>query len=103
MRDRVERMRAYRWSSYRGYIGVDKAFEFVDEGPILAMMTGGKRNQRKGYGEYVENGLARTDGDLQEALKTASLGIKDQDFRLHGERIRNRKLKKQRRPEDASF
>lgn len=103
MSDRVERMRAYRWSSYRGYIGADKAFEFVDEGPILAMMAGGKNNKRKGYGEYVESGLARKDEDLREALKKRSLGIGDQNFQILVDRIRNRKLKMQWRPEDASF
>ena len=36
-------------------------------------------------------------------MNICSLGIGDQDFRVHVERIRNRKLKQLRRPEDASF
>ena len=103
LEDRIRKLRAYRWSSYRGYMGQTKQLAFVTEEPILAMMSGGKRRQRGSYREYVESGLARSDLELKEALTKRSMGIGDQDFRISIERIKNRTALSHRVSEDVSF
>lgn len=103
IQERTERLRTYRWSSYRGYAGLQPPSPFVDEEPILAMMAGGKRSRRKSYKQYVEEGLAGNDVELNQALKKRSLGIGDQNFRVFIERIRNQTLRDHRRSEDFSF
>ena len=101
--DRISALRAYRWSSYRGYAGITKQSKWVSEEPILAMMSGGTRGQRRSYREYVESGLATTDLELKDALAKRSIGIGDQDFRVSIERIKNRTALSHRRREDVSF
>ena len=103
LQERMERLRSYQWSSYRGYVGLEASAPFVDEDPILAMMAGGKRVRRKSYQQYVEEGLAGNDVELSEALKKRSLGIGDQNFRVFIERIRNQAMRNYRRGEDVSF
>ncbi len=101
--ERIPRLRAYRWSSYRGYIGEEKAADFVDMAPVRALVgILGKGGPRR-YREYVESGLAHTDADLEEVLKHSSKGIGDQDFRIQVERLRNRAMQKNRKREDVSF
>lgn len=101
--DRIGKLRKYRWSSYRGYAGLSKQLSFVSEGPILAMMSGGKRGQRRSYGKYVESGLATSDQELKDALAKRSKGIGDQDFRVFIERIANQTAQSHRVREDVSF
>ncbi len=101
--DRIEKLRAYRWSSYRGYVGLEKQRSLVSEEPILAMMSGGTRRQRRSYREYVESGLANSDLDLKEALAKRSMGIGDQEFRVSIERIKNRTGLSHRVREDINF
>ena len=101
--DRIRALRVYRWSSYRGYIGLAKPSSFVSEGQILGMMSGGKRRQRRSYREYVESGLARSDLDLKAALAKRSMGIGDHEFRVSIERIKNRTAMSNRVGEDISF
>ena len=101
--DRIEKLRAYRWSSYRGYIGQTKQLAFVSEEPILAMMSGGQRRRRRSYRDYVEGGVGRSDLELQEALAKRSKGIGDQAFRVSIERIRNETALSHRVGEDVSF
>ena len=37
MKDRLQHLRAYRWSSYRGYAGLEHPYAFVAEAPILRL------------------------------------------------------------------
>ena len=101
--ERIQALRGYRWSSYRGYGGFGKQASFVSEEPILAMMAGGKRNQRRSYRDYIESGLAKSDRDLENALENRSIGIGDQDFRVWIERLRDRTASSYRVREDVSF
>ena len=103
IQERRERLRSYRWTSYRGYAGFQPPSPFVDEQPILAMMAGGKRLRRKSYQQYVEEGLAGNDVELNQALKKRSLGIGDQNFRVFIERIHNQTQRDHRRREDVSL
>ncbi|MGI8957773.1 MAG: transposase [Chthoniobacterales bacterium] len=57
--ERRERLRAYRWSSYRGYAGLEKPLAFVQEDLVLGEMQVPKRNERVKYRRFVEDGLVR--------------------------------------------
>jgi len=103
IRERIEHLRAYGWSSYPGYIGRGKQWGFVDESPVLAMMAGGMASKRKSYREYVETGLATGDEEFQEALKASPSGIGEESFLKWVEGLRGRKLKRSARPEDLAF
>ena len=58
MAERIAVLRSYAWSSYRGYSGEGKAYDFVEQGPLLGQMQGRERDRTKRYREFVETGLA---------------------------------------------
>jgi len=101
--ERIEHLRRYRWSSYPGYVGQKQQFAFVDEGPILAMIGGRPAAQRRGYAQFVENGLAGSDEELMAALHASATGIGDEDFLRGLEARRAAKVRGWRRKEDVSF
>lgn len=59
IKERRARLRAWRWSSYRGYAGLERPNDLVDEELVLGSMDagveGGPRRQR--YRRLVEEGL----------------------------------------------
>ena len=58
--ERRERLRAYRWSSYRGYAGLEKPSEFLCEEMVLGEFAPGKKRLRESkvrYRRFVEGGL----------------------------------------------
>ncbi|MDC0267715.1 transposase [bacterium] len=103
IKERVTQLRAFRWSSYRGYIGKRKQDPFVDMIPVLKMVSIFGKGETHGYREYVEYGLANSDAELEEVLKQPFKGIGGEDFRVEIERIRSRTIKKTRIKEDVSF
>ena len=53
--ERLERLRGYRWSSYRAYLGVVSEPSWLEASAVLAMMGGGAMAQRRtAYRQYVE-------------------------------------------------
>lgn len=58
VRERVAQLRRYRWSSYRAYVGLEKAPEWLTCARILELngRAAGMERQRK-YREYVEQAL----------------------------------------------
>lgn len=103
LEERIDHLRSYPWSSYPGYIGRRKPFPFVDETPILAMMQGPKREQRRQYRKHVESGLAQSDEEFRQALKESPLCIGGAMFRARAEQLYDALLEGQPRPEDQSF
>jgi REP element-mobilizing transposase RayT len=101
--ERIQALRAYRWSSYSGYIGQAPALRFVDYGPVLAMMSGRAEGQRRCYREFVETGLATSDEDFANALKASPSAIGDEGFQQWVEHIRRKAARNRRRPEDMAF
>ena len=100
---RLAHLRAYGWSSYRGYAGLSKPYGFVDEAPLLALMDGPARKRRKAYRRFVEAGLAENDTEFRELIKASRWGIGGDAFQ---ERIwdPHTDLAGQvRRKEDVSF
>jgi putative transposase len=57
--ERRERLRAFRWSSYRGYAGLARPFDFVEESLVLGEFGGRPGQRRLGYRKFVEEGLSR--------------------------------------------
>ena len=70
VRERIARLRQYRWSSYRAYIGLARPPQWLDSEAVLGLGGGAKVEQRRHYREYVESavleGLEKTPW---EALK----------------------------------
>jgi len=101
--ERISILRAYRWSSYPGYIGVSKPLDFVDYGPLLGEMTGKRSERPKRYREFVESGLAETDEDFAAALKESPLSIGGDGFRAWIDDLYQKRVETHARPEDVSF
>jgi putative transposase len=55
--ERLEALRQYRWSSYRSYIGLDKASDWLVCQEVLKRVEGGKQGRHKNYRQYVEEAL----------------------------------------------
>jgi REP element-mobilizing transposase RayT len=51
---RLKQLREYRWSSYRAYVGLEKAPLWLQCERVLALGGGRPREQRVRYREYVE-------------------------------------------------
>ncbi len=81
VKERRAWLRKYPWSSYASYIGGRKKLDFVEYEPVLAQVSGGRRQRQRLYRQYVEAGLAETDEDMMEALKESSLCIGTEVFR----------------------
>ena len=68
-------LRAYRWSSYRGYVDPRYRGELVDRGPILGMMGRKVGEQVANYRTYVEGGLAKTDEEFVTLVENSPRAI----------------------------
>ena len=55
----VKRPEQYRWSSYGGYIGKGKELSWVEYGWLLSQFGKDKREARRRYKEFVEEGLRK--------------------------------------------
>ena len=77
--ERVSILRSYVWSSYRAYIGEAKREDFVDYGPVLAMMDGPKRTIKSQYRRFVEAGISDIDSAVIYAKQRSRLCIGSDD------------------------
>jgi REP element-mobilizing transposase RayT len=100
---RIEALRAYRWSSYPGYIGQQKALDFVEYGPLLSQMQGRQAEWPRHYREFVETGLAESDDDFKVAKTCSPRSIGSAGFRAWIDELYQDHVEKHGRPEDASF
>ena len=57
VRQRLRVLTDYRWSSYRAYVGMERKPDWLETGPVLALLGGRRREQRQQYQRYVEAGL----------------------------------------------
>jgi hypothetical protein len=73
-------LRAYRWSSYRGYAGLGRKEEFVDYGPLTALVNDRDGPRSDAYREYVELGLAENDEELRQLVQASPVGIGPRSF-----------------------
>jgi len=104
LRERIDMLRRYRWSSYRSYIGRAAPLNFVDYAPMLAMTkTATKAKRPAEYRKFVEAGIAETDRDLERIMKAGPLAIGSEQF-MHWVRGMHDKLSgKRRRTEDVTL
>ena len=103
LEDKIRRLRAYRWSSYRGYVGLAEPYAFVDEGPILTLTEARVKRQRRAYRLFVEAGVAETDDEFRKLLKTSRWGIGDEVFQARVRDLHTDRSLEARRWEDVSF
>jgi putative transposase len=54
VRRRIAILRRYRWSSYRAYIGLDEAPEWLECQAVLELGGGAKTERERRYRDYVE-------------------------------------------------
>src|SRR5438477_602238 len=55
---RIEQLRSFRWSSYRAYIGLDRAPAWLECGKVWDLNGRGSRSaQQKAYRQYVEEAV----------------------------------------------
>lgn len=67
--ERRKRLRAWRWSSYRGYSGLAKAEPWVTQERVLGEIGGRPKDRRLRYRRFVEEGLLREIENPLEAVK----------------------------------
>jgi REP element-mobilizing transposase RayT len=94
---RRDRLRAYPWSSYRGYAGLAKGFAFIEEDLVLGEFQTTRAKQRQRYRRFVEEGLLREIENpfdavqWQAVLGSESFARKMQDrineMRRHGREV----------------
>lgn len=100
--ERRARLRAWRWSSYRGYAGLQKPDGDITDEVILGEIGGPKAGARLRYRRFVEEGLVREIENPFEAvawqafLGSESFGQQIQD-RLRGLRRQGREVTAVRR------
>ena len=104
VRERIEMLRRYRWSSYRSYIGRAAPLDFVDYAPMLAMTKAPAKAKRPGeYRKFVESAIAESDEDLRRIMSGSPLAIGPEEF-VHWVRGMHDKLSgKHRRTEDGTL
>jgi len=100
LKERIQALRAYPWSSYRGYIGKGKPERFVERGPVLKLAGGGGE---RGYRKYVESGLVETDEEMAEVMKDPGFAIGGEGFQGWIKDLHDARVLQSRRQEDASF
>jgi putative transposase len=67
--ERRRRLRAWRWSTYRGYSGLAKAEPWVTQERVLGEIGGRPKERRLRYRRFVEEGLLREIESPLEAVK----------------------------------
>ncbi|MFO7534444.1 MAG: transposase, partial [Kiritimatiellia bacterium] len=100
---RLAELRAYPWSSYRGYAGLAKSWDFVEEGPILAMIETSEKRRHRSYRRYVEAGIAKSDDEFVDVLRNSEWGIGGGEFQKRVRDLHTDMADKAKRPEDVSF
>jgi putative transposase len=103
LEERIRILRAFPWSSYRGYAGLAPPYDCIDEAPILAQTGMSAKTQRRAYRSFVEGGIAETDEAFQAQIKSARWGIGDEAFQSHVRHLHAAQARRARRIEDVSF
>ena len=101
--ERMEHLRTYAWSSYRSYIGQAKHLEWVDYGPMLALMGGREKERPERYRCFVEAGIAADDDEFMRAMNRSARSIGGDDFRERVDEQYAELLKERKHPEDITL
>jgi len=103
LREKLDMLNHFSWSSYRGYAGHAPQAAFVDEKPLLRLGSGNSPTPRLAYRQYLEAGLATQDSEIQELMRSSSLAVGDFDFRDEIQRLHDDRLIHARCAEDVAF
>ena len=103
LKERINILRRYQWSSYLSYTGKARKFEFVEYGPMLSLTNARKARQQREYGKYVEAGLSEEDEELSKIFKESRLSIGGEEFRRRIWDLHLDLLDGHKRKEDVSF
>ena len=101
--ERARRLRAYRWSTYQGYVGMAPRQAFVSYEPVLALVGGRKRSRERLYREFVETGLAESDEEFAALKNGAGLSIGGEAFAGWVQELYQKTVEGHGRAEDAVF
>jgi len=77
--ERVKRLRAYRWSSYRAYAGLEPGLEWMDYGPLRALV-GVNASDSVAYARFVEAELDAEDAVLEKGMGWSSKAVGERTF-----------------------
>ena len=103
VRERIQILRQYHWSSYRSYIGKARPLEFVNYSPVLEMMGRPKKKQSAVYRRFVESGISEIDAAFIETKKRSRLCIGSDEFHMRMEAYYQEMLQAFDKKEDVSF
>ena len=73
--ERLQRLRDYRWSSHRAYVGSAKPPPWLMCAPTLAFCGGRRSEQRREYRRFVEGALSGDEEDDPDGFRTSALAI----------------------------
>lgn len=79
MEQRIQRLRSYHWSSYRSYIALEPAPEWLETGSVLRLGGRRKAEWAERYREYVESAAREglEESPWEEVKEQAVLGGED--------------------------
>ncbi len=103
LQERRQALRAYRWSSYREYLGIVAPIGFLETGPLLQLVGGSGIDRHRLYEQYVETGLAVTDDEFRALVHWPGGGIGSSEFREHVTGLYRAFDSRARSAEDAAF
>lgn len=103
VRERIQILRKYRWSSYRSYIGKVQPLDFVNYGPVLEMMGKPKKKQSAVYRRFVESGISDIDAAFIETKKRSRLCIGSDECHKRIDTYYQEMLEAFDKKEDVSF
>lgn len=101
--ERISVLRQYVWSSYRSYIGLARPPEYLERGPILALVEADRRKRSRAYRRFVEAGIEDTDTTLQEAATGSPLCLGSAEFRERIATLYQKLCGGKTCPEDVAF
>lgn len=79
--ERIRALRQYAWSSYTMYTGTAKPPDWLVMGPVKEQLTRvGRAASPKAYAAYVEAGLAKSDEEFAQLMKTRPVAIGSTSF-----------------------
>lgn len=103
MTERLEALRAYRWSSYPGYASARFEAAFVRYAPLLALVGQGQKHTRRAYRTFVEQGLAEAEPEWNRLQSASRIAIGSEDFIDQMERRYEQLAHQRTHPEDVAL
>ncbi len=79
-KQRRDRLRTYRWSSYRSYAGFDAAEPWVKYTALRAMVPGGAPENALAYRRFTEAGMTKTDKEMADLVRMKCMAIGSDSF-----------------------